>query len=242
MSPSELKKSTGTLLIPMVFALVVFNCSTLEMIKHSRAEALVYQQCDTLFKSGFHAFRDGDYAQAGTWFDSLMQIDTLGLQYEGYAYWAQCERELGNASGGAEILSAAIQRFTALDSNAVRYASPLPELKYWATLYPKLAPGLRPRPDFDLTIRPPGVLGGIQALYKQVDYPEIARGMGIKGTVIIRITINALGQVESATIEKPVHPDLDRAALTAVKATTFTPLIRYGRPLKGSLSVPIAFR
>ncbi|MCF7801877.1 MAG: energy transducer TonB [Candidatus Marinimicrobia bacterium] len=211
-------------------------------MRNARDQAIFYQQCDTLFKSGFHSFSDGDYQQAKAWFDTLGGIDSLGLQYEAYAYLAQCERKLGNETGGAEVLSAAIDKFAAIDSNKFHYASPLPELKYWAGIYPKLAQELRPRKDFDLTIQPPGVLGGMQALYKQVDYPEIAKGMGIKGTVSIRTSINTLGQVESARVEKPVHPDLDKAALTAVKATTFTPLIRYGRPIKGNLSVPIVFR
>lgn len=218
------------------------GCATMKMVQQFQASAAQEQACDTLFNSGYYAFRDGNFQIAQTFFDSLIAIDTTGLQYEVYAYQAQCLVKLGSDAKAVALLTQAIGYFSVRDSNATRYWQRVKELNQWRSALPNLVSELTPGPNFALKIQPPDVLGGMQALYKNVEYPEMAQEMQISGTVVIVALINTLGQVESASIKTSVHPDLDPAALAAVEATTFVPYSRYGRVLPCKVTVPITFR
>lgn len=228
-------------LLLLVGILSTNSCAITKMIKEGRAAIAHEQACDTLFHSGYYAFRDGDFQVAQTLFDSLVAIDTAGLQYEAHAYLAQCLLKTSSETEAKAVLTHALTHFTVIDSNATRFWERTNELKHWQVIFPKLAPELTPGPNFVLKIQPPEVSGGMEALYKKVEYPEMAREMQISGTVTVVARINSLGRVESATVKTGVHPDLDPAALAAVEATTFVPYSRYGRILPCKVTVPIVF-
>jgi protein TonB len=60
----------------------------------------------------------------------------------------------------------------------------------------------------------------------QPDYPEIAREQGASGTAKVQVTLDAQGNVLSASINQSSgSPVLDKAALEAAKASTFFPQI-----------------
>src|SRR5262245_13088686 len=63
---------------------------------------------------------------------------------------------------------------------------------------------------------PPYPIGGMQAIMDRVGYSRLARRTNAQGVVTVIATVNPQGRVESASVHTPVHPELDRAAVTAV--------------------------
>ena len=79
-------------------------------------------------------------------------------------------------------------------------------------------------------------------LIKQVDpiYPEEARKAGIEGIVILEAKADEQGNVVEARVLRSV-PELDQAALDAVKQWTYEPLTIDGKPRKVLFTVTVRF-
>jgi protein TonB len=88
----------------------------------------------------------------------------------------------------------------------------------------------------------PTIKGGIQALTKNIKYPESAKKDGIMGTVFVKALIDENGNVENAEVEKGVNEDLNAAAVSAVKDTKFTPGENDGKKVKAEVTIPIKFK
>jgi len=104
-----------------------------------------------------------------------------------------------------------------------------------------------------------GIVGGMQSeiekgilileederpkLIKKMDpiYPESARKEGIKGEIIVQVTIDIYGRVEIVKILKSI-PELDDSAVEAVKQWVYEPYLVDGKPTKVAFEVPIRFR
>jgi len=86
------------------------------------------------------------------------------------------------------------------------------------------------------SIKPP-------ARIKFVDpvYPEKARQAQVEGVVILEVRTDETGNVEDARILKSI-PDLDQAAIDAVKQWKYEPLIIDGKPRKVLFTVTVQFR
>ena len=73
-------------------------------------------------------------------------------------------------------------------------------------------------------------------------YPEAARRQGSEGTVVLRITINAGGDVEKVTIhESSGFPALDESAAQSVKTWQFDPAKDGDDPISSAIDLPIRF-
>ena len=101
------------------------------------------------------------------------------------------------------------------------------------------APSAAPR-----TIAPVRVGGNIPAPRKIKDvkpaYPAEARAAGQQGIVILEVTIAPDGRVYDARILRSI-PELDAAAVEAVKQWEFTPTLLNGQPVPVIMSVTVAF-
>jgi protein TonB len=74
-------------------------------------------------------------------------------------------------------------------------------------------------------------------------YPDVAKENRWEGTVRVRARVNAIGDVESVTLElSSGHPMLDRSALDAVRQWRFIPATRNGVPVVSDVSVQVPFR
>lgn len=92
--------------------------------------------------------------------------------------------------------------------------------------------------DVKQVSRPPTVL---QQVLPQ--YPRSARSQGIEGLVLVRIIIGTDGRVEpeSLRIIRSV-PELDAAALAAVRQWRFSPALgRHGRLVRVIVDIPVQF-
>jgi protein TonB len=73
-------------------------------------------------------------------------------------------------------------------------------------------------------------------------YPWRARKLGREGRVLILITLGETGTLVSAEVIEKAGPELDEAALTAVRRSTFRPARRSGVAMRCRAYLPIVFR
>ena len=88
----------------------------------------------------------------------------------------------------------------------------------------------------------PVPVGGLQEIQSRIEYPEIAKRVGIEGKVFVRAFVDETGNVTSAEVVKGIGGGCDEAALDAVLKTKFTPGKQRGKPIKVQVTVPIHFR
>ena len=71
-------------------------------------------------------------------------------------------------------------------------------------------------------------------------YPEAARDRGIQGTVVVNALIGKSGRVVKARVARGI-PELDEAALEAVRQFRFKPAVANGRKVRVWVAIPVAF-
>jgi TonB family protein len=72
-------------------------------------------------------------------------------------------------------------------------------------------------------------------------YPPDAQLAGIKGIVVIELTLDPGGRVRDARVLRSVHPSLDRAALDAVKQWVYEPTLEHGVPVPVITNITVRF-
>lgn len=88
----------------------------------------------------------------------------------------------------------------------------------------------------------PELKGGLAALQKKINYPEMARKAGIEGKVIIQFIVNEQGKVEDPRVIRGIGGGCDEEALRVVKQAEFQPGRQRGEPVRVQYSLPITFR
>jgi protein TonB len=71
-------------------------------------------------------------------------------------------------------------------------------------------------------------------------YPAVARAAGVQGIVIVEATVDPYGAVADAHVLRGV-PELNEAALDAVRQWTYTPTLLGGVPVSVVMTVTIVF-
>jgi TonB family protein len=107
-----------------------------------------------------------------------------------------------------------------------------------------LQPGPPPPPPFPPPSAPVRVGGNIRTPSKIRDvrpiYPDDALAARIQGVVIIEATIDPEGRVSDAKVLRSI-PQLDEAAVTAVRQWEFTPTMLNGMPVPVIMTVTVNF-
>ncbi|MCF6268850.1 MAG: energy transducer TonB [Melioribacteraceae bacterium] len=88
----------------------------------------------------------------------------------------------------------------------------------------------------------PTPIGGIAAIQKQIDYPEIAIRGGVQGRVFVKAFVDEEGKVFKVELLKGIGGGCDEEALRAVKNTMFSPGKQRGRAVKVQVTVPVLFK
>lgn len=73
-------------------------------------------------------------------------------------------------------------------------------------------------------------------------YPEKMRASGITGTVRLSVLIDKTGKVREITILKSAGESFDKAAIEAIKASSFVPAKIDGKPVTALLKMPVKFK
>ena len=95
---------------------------------------------------------------------------------------------------------------------------------------------------FIVVDRMPEPAGGMEAIYRRLRYPEIARKAGIEGRVVLQFIVDERGNVVNPTVIRGIGGGCDEAAIEAIKGVRFTPGMQRGRPVKVQFQLPIVFR
>ncbi len=95
---------------------------------------------------------------------------------------------------------------------------------------------------FEVVEDMPEIIGGMDALYDVLEYPEMARRAGVEGTVAVRFIVDEQGNVINPEIMRGVGAGLDEAALNAVQQVSFNPGRQRGRPVPVRFTIQIRFQ
>ncbi|MEX0748017.1 MAG: M56 family metallopeptidase [Rhodothermales bacterium] len=88
----------------------------------------------------------------------------------------------------------------------------------------------------------PELVGGLASIQANLRYPESAKNEGVEGRVIVQFIVDEEGRVEDVKAVNNLHPDLDAAAVAAVRSAKFKPGLQDGQPVKVKMSLPMTFK
>lgn len=101
---------------------------------------------------------------------------------------------------------------------------------------------LEKSPILEFAEEGPAVVGGLGALYLNIDYPKIARDAGIQGLTVLMFVVEEDGSTTDISVLKSLHPACDSAAVAAVRRTLFKPGRQNGEIVRVKMRLPIRFR
>ena len=90
------------------------------------------------------------------------------------------------------------------------------------------------RPSKDVTM--PTVVREVKP-----DYPESAKKERIQGNVMLGVVVKKDGTVGDVTVKKPLRPELDEAAIKAMKQWEFRPGTKDGKAVDVAVDVEMTF-
>jgi len=103
--------------------------------------------------------------------------------------------------------------------------------------------GITPPDSFVVYDEPPEAVGGVAAIARNIDYPEIAKEAGIEGTVIVQSFIDKKGNVLKSIILKGMEgTGLNEAAIEAIEKTTWKPAVQRDRNVGVWIAIPVTFK
>lgn len=88
----------------------------------------------------------------------------------------------------------------------------------------------------------PQLIGGLESLARQIQYPEMARRAGIEGRVFVQFIVDEEGEVVHPRVIRGIGGGADEEALRVVRQARFTPGIQRGQPVRVQFALPIIFR
>ena len=99
-------------------------------------------------------------------------------------------------------------------------------------------------PEFFVSVEQmPTMIGGIEALFNVLKYPQEAKEAGHQGRAIIQFIVDEEGNVLDPTVVRSSdHLALDNAAIEAIKQVQFEPGMQDGQPVKVQMVQPVVFR
>lgn len=90
--------------------------------------------------------------------------------------------------------------------------------------------------------RRPSVLGGMNALYVNIEYPYEAIQRGIQGRLFLTFVVDTEGRPRHVTVARGLHPLCDSAAVRGIRNTEFVPGLADGRAVPVRMTLPVHFR
>jgi len=95
---------------------------------------------------------------------------------------------------------------------------------------------------FEVVEDQPEIIGGLEAVRRNLVYPELAIRAGIEGTVTVLAYVNREGVVTHTEVLRGIGGGCDEAAMDAVRKVSFKPGMQRGKPVNVKVSVPVRFR
>ncbi|NIR48617.1 energy transducer TonB [candidate division KSB1 bacterium] len=90
---------------------------------------------------------------------------------------------------------------------------------------------------------PPEPIGGYEAIRKRIQYPKLAREIGIEGFVVVGVLIDEYGNPQATQVRKGEgFTGFEMAVQKALKAVRWQPAKQRGRAVKVWIWVPVQFK
>lgn len=93
----------------------------------------------------------------------------------------------------------------------------------------------------DFPENPPMPVGGLGSIIRNVEYPELAKRMGIEGKVVVRVRVNEKGEATQVDILKRANSVLNEAAIYTIYKSRFIPAHHHGKNVISQITLPIQF-
>lgn len=94
---------------------------------------------------------------------------------------------------------------------------------------------------FILVEQMPELIGGLEALQREVRYPERALRANIQGRVYVQFIVNERGDVENPNVIRGIGGGCDEEAIRVVTRAKFKPGMQRGRPVRVQYNLPVIF-
>lgn len=94
---------------------------------------------------------------------------------------------------------------------------------------------------FEVVEDEPYPIGGIDAIYNNLEYPEIARRAGIEGVVVIQFVVDQNGNLSEFSVIRDIGGGAAEAAINAIRETEWAPGRQRGRAVPVRFQIPIRF-
>ncbi len=94
---------------------------------------------------------------------------------------------------------------------------------------------------FILVEQMPELIGGLEALQREVRYPERALRANIQGRVYVQFIVNERGEVENPRVIRGIGGGCDEEAIRVVSQARFKPGMQRGRPVRVQYNLPVIF-
>ena len=88
----------------------------------------------------------------------------------------------------------------------------------------------------------PELIGGVKAIYKEIQYPKRAIKAGVEGRVFLQFVVDEKGDVQDPKVLRGIGTGCDKAAIAALKKVKFKPGVHKGEKVKVQYSLPITFK
>lgn len=85
------------------------------------------------------------------------------------------------------------------------------------------------------------IVGSLEALQRELNYPQEAKNKGIETTLIAKVLVNKNGKVEQISFEKEMGYGFEDAAREALHAVTFKAGERNGKSVNMFITIPVKF-
>lgn len=87
----------------------------------------------------------------------------------------------------------------------------------------------------------PQPVGGIEAIFEELEYPDNARSENIEGTVVVEFIVNEQGGLEDKDILSEIGGGAGEAALEAAASVQWEPGYENGEPVATNFQLPVRF-
>lgn len=101
---------------------------------------------------------------------------------------------------------------------------------------------VRPMHALKVNDRTPEIVGGMGALYLQINYPQEARDKGIQGRLLVEFTVTTEGRAKAIEVAESLHPLCDSAAVKGIRSVEFVPAKHNGTEVPVRMRLPIRFQ
>jgi TonB family protein len=88
----------------------------------------------------------------------------------------------------------------------------------------------------------PELVGGLDSIRRNIQYPDVAKKAGIEGRVIVQFIVDENGTVQSPVTVRGIGGGCDEEALRVVTASQWTPGKQRGRNVNVKMAIPIHFK